>query len=398
MKSPILKLDPKDARAVARGHPWVYRQALRGNVPKLKAGTQVRIAAQDKPPFGRGIFEPGASVAVRMWTDDPDERITPDLLARRIGAAVRLRDRAGVPERATAFRLVHAEGDRMPGVIVERYGDWLTLELQSTALRRWESRLVEALHATVTAHGIYVRSETDARLVAGEPCPAELIVREPAGRFVVDLDAPGKSGLFLDMREARVRIAPLLHGRRFLNLFAHTGAFSGVAAGAGATEVVSVDLGKRYLEVARRNVELNAASPGATTCPHEIVAEDVFETLKRFAQQGRRFDAVLVDPPTFSSSRRGGTFSVKDRYRPLVRAALRVLDPGGLLACATNWRGISREGFVRLLGDAARSEAVDLRVLEVFGQPADHPVLPAFPEGDYLQFAVCGTGERSEVR
>jgi 23S rRNA (cytosine1962-C5)-methyltransferase len=153
---------------------------------------------------------------------------------------------------------------------------------------------------------------------------------------------------------------------------------------------VSVDLGQRYLETAARNVAL-AERP---ECRHEVLVADVFDTLRDFARSGRRFDAVLCDPPTFSSSRRSGAFSVKERYRPLVRASLRVLEPGGLLACATNWRGIGRDAFLRLLADAAHAEGVDLRVLTVLGQPVDHPVLPSFPEAAYLHFALCSTARR----
>jgi 23S rRNA (cytosine1962-C5)-methyltransferase len=201
----------------------------------------------------------------------------------------------------------------------------------------------------------------------------------------VRLDAPGKPGLFTDMREVRASLAPMLRGRRFLNLFAHTGAFSAVAAAAGAGEVVSVDLSRPFLDVAARSVALNAPDFSA----HETVAEDVFEAVRRFAAGGRRFDAILVDPPTFSSSRASGAFSVKDGYRPLVRAALRVLEPGGLLVAATNWRGIEREAFLRLLHDAAETERTDLRILAVWGQPADYPAPALLPEARHLHVALC---------
>ena len=158
-----------------------------------------------------------------------------------------------------------------------------------------------------------------------------------------------------------------------------------MAARAGATEVLSVDLSAPHLDVARRNVEL--------TCPgyaaHEVEVADVFDSLTTLARRGRTFDAVLIDPPTFSSSKRSGSWSVKDHYRPVVRAALRTLAPGGLLICATNWRGINREQFLRLIHDGAHTESVDLRVLEVHGQPADYPVLPVLPETAYLHVVVA---------
>jgi len=182
-------------------------------------------------------------------------------------------------------------------------------------------------------------------------------------------------------------------GRKLLNLFAHTGAWSAAAAGAGAAEVISVDLSGPYLDIAAENVELTAPGYDAHTC----VKQDVFEFLAHAEREGLTFDAILIDPPTFSSSRTSGTFNVKDRYRPLVRAALRVLEPRGLLLCATNWRGISREDFLHILQDAAGLDGNDLRVLTVLGQPADHPVVPAFPDAAYLHFAVCATAVQPPI-
>ena len=240
------------------------------------------------------------------------------------------------------------------------------------------------------ARGVYLQGSDESRLLAGERCPAEFEIREPAGRFLVSPAAPGKTGLFTDMREARALLAPLCRGKRFLNLFAHTGAFSGAAAAAGAASIVSVDLSARYLAVASRNVGLNAA--GASV-EHETVAADAFDVLRRFAGDGRRFDVLVCDPPTFSSSKSSGAFSVKDQYRPLVRASLRVLEAGGLAAFATNFRGLDRDQFLRLIHDAAELDRVDVRVLTVLGPPADHPVDPALPEGGHLHFALCARAD-----
>ncbi len=298
-----------------------------------------------------------------------------------------LRKAAGVRGRTDAYRVVNGEGDRMPGVIVDRWGDWLTLTTQTPALEPWIDRLTTALIEAVPATGIYVKDDERSVLVHGAPCPDVHVVSEPAVRARVFIEVPGKSGLFTDMREARASTAPLLAGRRVLNLFAHTGAWSAAAAAAGAQEVVSVDLSGPYLAVADENVELSAPGYGA----HTAVRQDVFEFLSFAEREGRTFDAIVIDPPTFSSSRTSGTFSVKDRYRPLVRAALRVLEPRGLLLCATNWRGISRDDFLHVLQDAAGLDDQDLRVLTVMGQPVDHPVVPAFPDAAYLHFAVCCT-------
>jgi 23S rRNA (cytosine1962-C5)-methyltransferase len=386
-------LHRKHVRAVGRGHPWLYRQAVEERPRNLRPGSAVDVVGPDRSFIGKGIWEPRGSLAARMWTLRDDQPIDQDLFAQRFREARMLRKAAGVPDRTDAYRVVHAEGDRMPGVVVDRWGDWLTLTLQTPALEPWLDRLLAALVEAVPAEGIYVKDDERSVLMHGAPCPDEHVVSEPTCRARVFLEVPGKSGLFTDMRDIRVAVAPMLSGRRVLNLFAHTGAWSAAAAGCGAREIVSVDLSGPYLEVAEANVELTA--PGYDA--HTAVKQDVFEFLSYAEREGMEFDAIVIDPPTFSSSRTSGTFNVKDRYRPLVRAALRVLEPRGLLLCATNWRGISRNEFLHTLQDAARMDDQDLRVLAVHGQPADHPVVPAFPEAAHLHVALCATAVQPPI-
>lgn len=408
-----IRIQAKDGRAIALGHPWVWRQAVVERPKALRAGDVVDVSSEDRPFLGRGIWDPDGSVPVRIWTRDDTERLDAELIALRVRQAVALREAAGVPARADAYRLVNSEGDRLPGIVVDRWDEWVSVTLQIAALRPWEERIVAAVSAAVPSRGLYVRDDDHARLAAGEAAPARLSVREPSGVFEVQLAKPGKPGLFTDMREVRALFAPMLRGKSFLNLFAHTGAFSGAAAAARAAEIVSVDLSPQFLDVAERNVRANAAAAAAAASPpsgdgtmirceiavpygpgpeavrHERVAGDVFETLKRFASQGRKFSAVLADPPTFSSSKESGAFNVKDDYRRLIRMCLRVLEPGGLLLAATNWRGADRENFVRLLHDAAEMERADLRLLAALGQPADYPSLPLVPETRHLEAALC---------
>ena len=380
-------LHAKDARAIAHGHPWVYREAIAERPRDLKPGEIVEIGAPGREFLGTGIADPASGIAVRVWSREPGERIDEVLISRRLRAAAALRDAVGLPARADAYRVANAEGDLLPGVVVERWGEWASVTLHTDALRPWTDRIVDAVAEIVPSRGVYLRNDDGNRLARGERCPDWFEVKEPTGRFLVQLTQPGKPGLFTDMREVRAALAPMLAGRRFLNLFAYTGAFSGTAAAAGAAEVVSVDLSRTFLDVAVRNVEINA--PGFAR--HESVVADVFETLRRFADERRRFDFILSDPPTFSSSKASGAFTVKDHYRPLVRAALRVLEPGGLLVAATNSRGIEREAFVRMVHDAGEMERADLRVLAVWGQPADYPAPALLADGRYLDVVLCAT-------
>jgi 23S rRNA (cytosine1962-C5)-methyltransferase len=344
----------------------------------------VDVGTAEHDFVARGVYDPGAAVAVRVWTRDRGEFLDAGLVARRIREAAAVRERAGLADETDAYRLVHGESDFLPGILVDRWGEHLSVTLQGDAVRRWERTVLDGLAAAVPSAGVYVRDDDESRLVAGEPLTGEFVVREPTGRYLARIDQPGKPGVFTDMRDVRRALAPRLAGRSFLNLFAHTGAFSGCAAAAKASQIVSVDLSRQALDVARRNVETNGKGT-----PHEIVAADVFETLRGFAQARRNFDVILADPPTFSSSKSSGAFNVKDHYRSLARGAIRVTAPGGLFVASTNFRGTDTEQFLRILHDAAEAERVRLRVLAVHGQAPDHPSLAMVPETRHLRVAFC---------
>lgn len=378
-----VRVHGKDARAVAQGHPWVYREAVAERPRGLRSGEVVDVTSAETDFLARGIYDPDAPVAVRIWTRSRGERIDAATVARRVREAVAARERLGIPASTDAWRAVHGEADGLPGVLVDRWDAHLSVTLQGAALRRHETSIVDGLLAAFPSDGIHVHTDDGSHHAAGDELPEETTVREPSGRFIVR-PAAAKPGLFTDMRDVRTALAPQTRGRSFLNLFAHTGAFSAAAAAAGAAQVVSVDLSRPYLEVARRNVELNAKS-----VPHEIVVSDSFDALRGFAAAGRRFDVILCDPPTFSSSRTTGAFNVRDHYRSLVRAGLRVLEPGGLIAAATNYRALDADQFLRILHDAAEAERATLRVVAVLGQAPDYPSLAMVPETRHLHVAFC---------
>lgn len=383
------QLETKHARAVAKGHPWVYRQALGRSRAKVRRGAVVELVGPDRRFLGRGLFDPGSGIAVRVWTRTREQPLDGTLIAHRLAAAAERRTRFGVDRRATTYRLANAEGDGLPGLLVDRFGDHLSVEIQTEALRAWRAELAAAVQAVFPGRGAVLRDGERTTHLCGPEVPEECQVVEPTARLVALVGAQGKPGVFMDMREVRVRLAQLVPGRSFLNLFAHTGAFSACAARAGASEVVSVDLSGRYLDVAARNVE--ASAPGFDA--HVCYAEDVFRTLAEFSREERRFDVVLADPPSFSTSRKGGSFQADKRYPELVKAALRVLAPGGVLIAATNHRGTTREQFLKRLQDGAHAERRVLRVHEFHGQPADYPVPPVLPEFAHLLVAVCQADE-----
>jgi 23S rRNA (cytosine1962-C5)-methyltransferase len=290
--------------------------------------------------------------------------------------------------------VVHAEGDALPGVTVDRYGEHLVAHLYTPAIEPYRDALYDALTEVWRPRAIYeqqrYRPQTGegprapATLARGEVAPVELEVREGGLAFVVDVTAPLGTGLFLDLREGRQSVAARARGRRVLNLFSYTGAFSVYAASAGATEIVAVDLAPKAHARARRNLAAN----NLPEAPHELIVGDAFKVLAKLAERGRRFDLIVLDPPSFAQAK-GRVFSVHRDYRELVEACLAVAAPGALLAAVSNTLKISAEEIDRAVGDAAGRARRTVRVVERRGLPPDFPVPAGFLEGHYLKFFLC---------
>lgn len=375
------------------GHPWIFREAL-GNRPLREGpGETVDVLDETGDFVGRGIYDPTGPIAIRVFTHRPDESLDAAGLRQRVLQARELRNRL-LPPGLTVHRIIHGEGDGIPGVVVDRYGDFLMAQLYTAAVEPLRDPLYAALEEIWRPHGIYeqhrYRPQTGegprapAELVRGAVAPVEVEVREDELRFAVDVTAPLGTGLFPDLRMGRQTIGRLASGRSVLNLFSYTGSFSLYAARGGAREVVSVDLAAKAHARARHNLTLN----GMPEQGQEFIAGDVLKVLARMAERGRRFDLVIVDPPSFAQGK-GQVFVAQRDYRDLVAATLSVLAPHGLLACASNTAKISLEEFDRIIGDGAHRGGRRLGVIERFGLPPDFPVPAGFPEGHYLKFSIC---------
>lgn len=397
----VLRIASDIAWRLRAGNPWVYRDTL-GNRPLRDAAGDIieLIDAEDGAFVGRGIYDPEGPIAVRILTRDLDERIDAQAFHRRVLAARRLRDAVlppvDSPDALTAYRVVHGEGDFLPGITVDRYGDFLVVHLFSDSLTPHLPALYDALQAVWQPRGIYVQRRfrplggegprEPAEPARGELAPVELVIREGALQFAVDVTAPLGTGLFPDLRIGRERVRARAHGRRVLNLFSYTGALSLYAAAGGAREIVSVDLANKAHARARRNLQLS----GLPEAPHEFIGGDTFGVLARMAERKRSFDMVVLDPPAFSQSGRSSqSFSVQKDYRELVTASLEVCAPGALLCCATNMAKFSLEDFEVAIGEGAYAARRHVRIIEQVGLPVDFPVPVGFPEGHYLKFLTC---------
>jgi 23S rRNA (cytosine1962-C5)-methyltransferase len=384
------------AARVHAGHPWVYREALGPRGIAEQTGAVIDLLAGNREFAGRGYVDRDHAIAVRVLTRDAGEMVEPGrgTIAGRFARAVELRRRLYGGSFPEAMRVFSGESEGLPGVTIDRYGDFVVVVWLSAGALGWCDELYGAIEAELAPRGIYEQRRLrplggsappePAGRVRGEEAPVELVVADGACRFGIDVTAPLGVGLFPDMRLGWAAVAARAAGRRLLNLFSYSGAFSVHAAKAGASEVVAVDLAAKAHARARRNYELSGLDPARL----EMITNDVVKTLDRFADRKRLFDIVVCDPPTFSHGPAGQFQVTRDLARLAAGCAL-VLAPGGLLVFATNSTKVSSAEVDRALAEGGAAAGADLRIVERVGLPPDFPVAPGFPEGNYLKVAIA---------
>jgi 23S rRNA (cytosine1962-C5)-methyltransferase len=373
--------------SIARGHPWIYRSAVAEAEAAL--GSSVRLVDRDGRVIGWGIWDPTSPIAVRVWSRDPNRTIDARLFRERLEAALRIRARWFSDGATTAYRILNGEGDRTPGFVLDRYADVAVLRIDGDAARAASNALLSDVEGPLQAAGITTLLERTSRRgeapevrVRFGSVRATIDVAEHGVRFRVDLARGQKTGAFLDQRENRRRVGELVRpGQKVLNLFSYTGGFSLRAALAGAT-VTSVDIAAAAHATAQESFRLAGADPRA----HVFVTADAFAWLESAKKRGDRWNVVISDPPSFAPSEKAKPKAIA-AYRALHRACVDVLEQNGTFIAASCSSHVSAEDFAATLDDAALGRS-DLRLLEMHGPPADHPTLPAFPEGRYLKLAV----------
>lgn len=373
---------------LAQGHPWVYRTHVPAHM-QLPAGTWVR--ARCGGWSGYALWDANGPIALRIFS------------TRRVPDAIWMRERVQTawdlraPLRAagcTGYRWLFGEGDGLPGLTVDRYSEFAVVQTYMEGTDTLLEWLLEALNRVAAPRGILLRtrhaeephneSPGKARLLWGSAPPRDLVVQEYGLRFQADLQAGQKTGLFFDQRENRRFVEGLSAGRSVLNCFAYTGGFSVYALHGGAQSVVSVDIGRGLAEAAAANIELNKLDPQR----HSFLTEDCFDLLARYAESKRRFDLLILDPPSFAKSKQN-RYSAIRAYTKLNALALRCVAPGGLLISASCTSQIGPETFKEILAAAGTSANRRLQIIHEAGQPLDHPVPAHFPEGRYLKFVVA---------
>ncbi|MEZ4392385.1 MAG: class I SAM-dependent rRNA methyltransferase [Polyangiales bacterium] len=372
---------------IAQGHPWVWRDAV--DPFHADPGDVATVRSRRGAFVARGVVD-GGPIAARLWTTR-DESLSDDLLRARVRDASALR-RAVIPPDTDAFRLVHGEGDRAPGLVCDVYGDVAVLRPDGAGADRWRERFAEALAPTLEALGVRSlllrralegsRQREVSALVGAVP-EAVKPVREHGMTLLVDLARGQKTGLFLDQREARRRVRSLAAGRRVLNLFGYTGGFSVAAGLGGAVEVTTVDLAPRAVALADETWRANGLDPAA----HRGVVSDVAAYLSDRARAGSRWDLVIADPPSYAPKETALDDALR-AYRALHASAVAKVSPGGLYLAGSCSSHVRREAFLQTIREGFAKARRVAQAVDVFGAPGDHPVLLAFPEGEYLKNAV----------
>jgi len=386
--------------AVRRGHPWIFRSAVVSS-----SGAEARIVdivSEREERVGCGIYDPESPIALRVWGVGPNATLDASVFADRLERAITLRKELFADGTTTAYRLLNGEGDRAPGFVIDRYGDVAVLRIDGEAARTVAPVLLREMDRLLTREGITTLLERtaqrssergtreDAKSITvrfgSEPSSVE--VREHGVPFVVDVMRGQKTGAFLDQRENRGRIGALVarrksagFGVRVLNLFSYAGGFSQRAALAGGI-VTSVDVAMKAHATAQTSFKL----AGLDAREHTFVTADAFAWLAEAKRKGLHWDVVISDPPSFAPNERSKPNAIS-AYRALHRACADVLAPGGTFAAASCSSHVSAEDFLTTLDDIALGRS-DLRLVEQFGPPADHPTLPSFPEGRYLKLAL----------
>jgi 23S rRNA (cytosine1962-C5)-methyltransferase len=409
MNIPELTIDPAIKARLASGHPWVYRNhVLSGQ--RLASGQWVRARCGGLTAYG--LWDARSPIAVRICSREapPDAAWAQERVWEAWEGRAAIRD--SEPP-TSAYRWIYGEGDGLPGLVADRYGDYALIQTYAESVAALVALVAPAMRACdPELRGVVLRerpgendpaagedrgeaagSQDEAQPQQGQPRlrplwgeapPETLVVQEHGLFFHADLYRGQKTGLFLDHRENRRTVEGLAAGRSVLNCFAYTGGFSLYALRGGAAAVESADIGRGLAEAAAANIALN----GLDASRHRFVTEDCFTLLDGYAKAGRRFDMVILDPPSFARQK-SSLHAALRAYARINALALRCLEPGGLLVTASCTSQVSPEQFRATLADAAAQAHARLQIIHEAGQPADHPVPAGFPEGRYLKFVVA---------
>ena len=397
VRYPTASLKPHREESLLNGHLWIFSGALQQPPHWIEPGGLVDVKSATGQFVARGYYNPHTDIAIRILTHDPGETIDEAFLRRRIRGAVELRQIFD-PDQTNMYRLIHAEGDGLPGLVVDRFADILVAQIHTAGMERLRPLLLDALMEETGVRGLLLRNDSQSRRREGmeieEPAaaagevPAQVAVRENRAQFLVDPWQGQKTGFFIDQRDKREALRKYARDKRVLNCFSYTGGFSVYAAlTSNKTSVTSVDISAPAIDAARQHFILNGLDPNA----HQFLIADVFDYLEQAYRDGEQFDVVVLDPPAFAKTQSARTQALK-AYRRLNVLAMQVLRPGGILLSCSCSGVVGMDDLLGVLSQVAQRLHRSVQLLETYTHGVDHPINLAMPETSYLKAVFCRVG------
>ena len=391
---PSVNLKKSADSFIKRKHPWIFSGALEKVEGNPSNGQTVQIFTSNKTPIGFGSFSPSSQIRVRVWSFNPDEKIDSDFFRKKILAALELRKQIIDTSQTNMYRIVNAESDGLPGLIVDSYSDYLVCQFLSAGTEFNKEIIVDNLDEVFRPVGIYERSDVEVRTKEGlQPAkgllkgnvPDDLIeVKENGFKFLVDVKNGHKTGTYLDQRDNRALVSKFSKGKSILNCFSYTGGFSVYSLASGAEKIIQIESSSSALELSAKNFEINSLDSSLV----ENINGDVFEILRKFRDERKTFDLIILDPPKFSESV-SQIQKASRGYKDINLLALKLLNPGGILFTSSCSGHISSELFQKIVAGAALDSGREVKIIKQLTQSSDHSVSLNFPEGLYLKGLVC---------
>jgi 23S rRNA (cytosine1962-C5)-methyltransferase len=392
MSIPKVILKPKRAQPFFARHPWVYAGAIDRIDGTPDDGAEVEVVSNADNFIARGLFNSQSKIQARLYSWEPNVALDRDFFRNRLEQAIRLRRevlKLDGPNRG--WRVAFSEADYLSGMVIDKYGDWLTVQFTSLALATRKEMFLELFRELLSPKGIYIRTEKGINkleglelrdgLVWGEAPPADLAIEENGLRFLVNLAEGHKTGYYLDQRDNRVAVAALAAGKKMLDAFSYTGGFGLHAAKAGAARVTCLDASENAIDLGRRNAEMNGLANVT------FVKSDIFRGLAERVAANETFDVLVLDPPKFARNRSSLPEALKG-YRRLLQLAMKLLNKDGVLVfcCCTGL--VTMEMLEELIAQVASGERRDVQFLERRGPAPDHPVAATCLESNYLKCLI----------
>ena len=389
-------LNPGRERSLLRRHPWVFASAIKSVDVNLASGSTVDLLSSEGHFLARASYSPASQIRARVWTFN-DEPVDEEFFRKRIKAAIELRQRLQVKGQSDSYRLIHGESDGLPGFVVDQYKDIFVLQSTTAGSEFWKDTVADLLIEETGIQNIYERSDVDVRELEGLK-PINGILRGSLSSFVfpiteydlkfnIDIANGHKTGFYLDQSANRHRVGELSKDRDVLNCFCYTGGFSIHALANGAKSVLSVDSSADALALLEENIALNRVPANR----HTSLEGDVFQLLRKFRDENRSFDMIILDPPKFAPTAAHAEKASR-AYKDINLLAFKLLRRGGILVTFSCSGGIDVALFQKITASAALDAGVDAAIIEHLSQGSDHPVSLHFPEGAYLKGLVCVKG------